>query len=579
VTAADHASDPPALLAPAARAARLRELAVDMPSISLDERDLRDLELLLTGGYAPLRGYASRLEYESVLEAMRLPDGTPWPVPITLAVPEAAADRLSRGDMAALRDREGFMVAVLHVAETFAPQPGREAMALFGTDDPGRHPGAARLLRRAGLRYVAGEVEGLSAPQHYDFTALRRTPAAVRRLLAGRGAERTVACLDPAPLHRMHREMLLTGAAELGAGLFVSPLLTPSPFTEVGYFATVRCLEHFVRRLPRETALLGLTPLYALGAGPRGAALQAIVCRNYGCTHLFVSEFHDDPLPGGQPFYAPWSACEAVDALGCGIAAVPLRPRRYVPAFSLFLDPAEIAPGVTSLAADHAALEGRMARGEDIPDWLTFPEILAELSRLQPPPWRQGFTLFLTGLSGAGKSTLAKVLSVRLQECQDRPVTLLDGDIVRRHLSSELTFSREHRNLNVQRIGYVASEITKNRGIALCAPIAPYPESRLAAREMVSHWGAFIEIHMATPLEVCERRDRKGLYAKARAGIIHGVTGVDDPYLPPEHPELRIDTTGLSPLEAARIVLDYLASRQLIASPACAVAPESPQAS
>lgn len=564
--------EPGSLLAPPGRVAELRELSVDMPSITLDERALRDLELLLTGAFAPLSGYASRREYESVLDAMRLPDGTFWPVPITLSAPADVAARLSPGDMAALRDREGFMLAVIRVSEVFSPDLRREAQALFGTDDPGRHPGVARLAGRQGMSCVAGAVEGLALPQRYDFTHLRRTPARTRRLFAGHGWKRVLNCHDALPLHRMHRDMLLSEAAEIGARLFLTPLITPSPFTEVGSFSTVRCQELFLRRLPPDAGLLGLTPLYSLGAGPRGALLHALASRAYGCTHLFVHERHDDPAPGGTPFYPAWAAFEAVSAASGEIGIVPVRARlrRYVPAFSLFLHPDELAPDVESLDAGHEALERRLARGEDVPDWHSFPEVLAELSRLRPPPERLGFTLFLTGLSGAGKSTLAKVLFVKLQECQDRPVTLLDGDIVRRHLSSELSFSREHRNLNVQRIGYVASEITKNRGIALCAPIAPYPESRRQAREMVSHWGPFIEIHMSTPIEVCEKRDRKGLYAKARAGIIHGVTGVDDPYLPPESPELRIDTSRCTPLEAAGMVLDYLAARRLIApGPGC----------
>jgi sulfate adenylyltransferase len=559
-------ADAETLIVHGRRIARLREQAVDMPSIPLDERALRDLELLLNRGYYPLCGYAGREEYESVLDTMRLPGGTLWPTPVTLAAPAEIARRLPPGGMAALRDREGFMLAVVRVSETFVPDLRREALALFGTDDPARHPGVARLFSRQGMHYVAGGVEGLSLPQRYDFTHLRRTPAKTHRLFAERGWKRIIAYQDTAPLHRMHRDMLLALAAEQGARLFISPIITPSPFTEVGYFSTVRCYEHFLRRLPPEAALLGLTPLYTLGAGPRGAMLHAIVSRNHGCTHMFFNERHDDPFPDGDPFYPAWAAYEAVSAASEDLEIVPVqaRPRRYIPEFSLFMDPAEIKPGIASLAAGHAALEDRLARGEPAPDWLSFPEVLRELSRLRPPASRLGFTLFLTGLSGAGKSTLAKVLYVKLMECQDRPVSLLDGDIVRRHLSSELSFSKEHRNLNVQRIGFVAGEITKNRGIALCAPIAPYPESRRQVREMVSPWGAFIEIHMSTPLAVCEQRDRKGLYARARAGVIHGVTGVDDPYLPPENPELRIDTTLCSPLEAAEIVLDYLKSRQLI---------------
>jgi len=581
---------PETLLVHGPRIELLRRQAVGMPSVFLDAPGLCDLELLLGRGYFPLCGYATRREYESILDDGRLPDGTVWPIPITLPLSGELARGLSPGDAVSLRDPEGFMLAVLRVAETWRPDLCREALAVFGTDDPSRHPGVERLFRRQGTWYAAGGVEGVAFPQHYDFRGLRRTPAQTRDLFATRGWRRVLGYQDATPLHRMHREMLLTAAAEQGARLFISPLTPPSLFTEVGAFPAVRCYEHFVRHMPRDVALLGLTPLYSRGAGPRGALLQAIVNRNYGCTHFLVHENHDDPFPGDAPFYPPWAALEALEAMGSldapegldapessespdsmdagrgrlDIVPVAVRPRRYVPAFSLYLEPREIKADIESEAVSHADLTARLGRGEDIPEWYAFPEVLRELLRTHPTPAHLGFTLFLTGLSGAGKSTLAKVLSIRLLECQDRPVSLLDGDIVRRHLSSELTFSKEHRNLNVQRIGYVASEITKNRGIALCAPIAPYPESRRQAREMVSRFGPFIEIHISTPLSVCEQRDRKGLYAKARAGIIHGVTGVDDPYLPPENPELRIDTTQGTPLEAAEIVLAYLKARRLI---------------
>ncbi|MDQ7832262.1 MAG: bifunctional sulfate adenylyltransferase/adenylylsulfate kinase [Desulfovibrionaceae bacterium] len=548
----------------------LRRQAVDIPSVFLDETALCDLELLLNRGYFPLCGYASQEHYHSILESMRLPDGTVWPVPITLAVPAETAQAMAPGDHVALRDREGYMLAVLRVQELWQPDLRHEALAVYGTEDPERHPAVKRLLARQGVYYLSGGVEGLSLPQRYDFMHLRRTPAQMTRLLSERGWRKVIGFQDASLLHRMHREMLLAAAAEQGARLFLSPLITPSPVTELSSFPVVRCYEHFHRRLPRESAMLGLTPMYNRQAGPRGAMLQAIVNRNYGCTHFLIHARHDDPFPGDEGFYPEWSAHEAIAAHAEELEIAPLRvrPRRYAPEFSLYMAPDEITDGVESHEVSQADLERRLARGEEIPSWYTFPEVLRELGRLHPPPSALGFTLFLTGLSGAGKSTLAKVLYIKLQECQDRPVSLLDGDIVRRHLSSELTFSREHRNLNVQRIGFVASEITKNRGIALCAPIAPYPESRQQVRDMISPWGAFIEIHMSTPLSVCEQRDRKGLYAKARAGVIHGVTGVDDPYVPPENPELRIDTSASTPQEAAELVLDFLVKRQLIA-PVC----------
>lgn len=548
----------------------LKKQAITMLSIFLDDATLCDLELLLNRGYFPLCGYNTKKEYTSIIETMRLPGGTLWPIPLTISVAPDTAQKISPGEPVALRDREGFMLAVLHVKELWRPDLRLEALALYGTDDPGKHPAVKALFLNPDVFYLAGDVEGLSLPQRYDFTPLRRTPAMMTRLLSDRGWRSVMGFQDNAPVHRMHREMLLAAAAEQGARLFLSPMINPSSVAETHSFPIIRCFEHFYNHIPKDAALFGLTPMYNRMAGPRGALLHAIVNRNYGCTHFLVHARHDDPFIQSQGFYPDWSAHELLTthAEELEIEPVRIKLRRYVPEFSLFMNPDEIKHGVESLEVSHADLERRLAGGEEIPSWYTFPEILRELERMHPPASSLGFTLFLTGLSGAGKSTLAKVLYIKLQECQDRPVSLLDGDIVRHHLSSELTFSREHRNLNVQRIGFVASEITKNRGIALCAPIAPYPESRQRVREMISLWGAFIEIHMSTPLSVCEQRDRKGLYAKARAGIIQGVTGVDDPYVPPEHPELRIDTSACTPQEAADQVLDYLMKQQFIA-PTC----------
>lgn len=561
-----NATNAETLIVHGRRIGLLRDEAVNMPSLFLDEADLCDLELLLNRGYFPLCGYATKEECAAILSDMSLPDGTFWPVPITLSVPRDATGELGPGSRVALRDREGFMLAVLDITQIWEPDRREWARSVYGTDEAGRHPAVERLLGARDMVCLAGPIEGLSLPQHYDFPLLRLTPAQINRLLADRGWRRMIGFQDVSPLHVMHREVLLSCAAEHGARLFIAPLLPPAAFTEVDSFSTVRCFEHFVRNLPPQAAVLCLPPILRRRAGPRGAMLQAVVNRNYGCTHFLVHERHDDPFPDENPFYPPWSALEALDAVSgrMEIRPLPFLPRRYVPEFSVYMAPGEIKEEISSVTVDHADLEARLARGEEIPQWYAFPEVVRELLRTRPPAHQLGFTLFLTGLSGAGKSTVAKVLSIMLQESQHRPVSLLDGDIVRRHLSSELTFSQEHRNLNVQRIGYVASEITKNRGIALCAPIAPYPESRRAVREMVSPWGPFIEIYVSTPLSVCEQRDRKGLYARARAGILRGVTGVDDPYLPPENPELEIDTSACSPREAAQVVLDYLASQGLI---------------
>lgn len=542
------------------RIERLKKDAVNMPSLFLSPEELCDLELLLNRGLFPLLGYMNRQDYESVLEDMRLQNGVFWPFPVTLRAPREQAASLAPGSQVSLCDPEGFMLAVLQVEDVWEPDLEREAKAVFSTRDPLSHPEAARLMAGKDVLYLGGRVEGVHMPQHYDFIHLRRSPSQLHREFSERGWHSVLGFQCETPLHCMHKEMLLSSALELGAKLLISPLIGPTHATNVSHFTLVRCHEHFIKHLPRNAAMLHLTPLRRLGAGPRGALMHALVSRNFGCSHFMVHEHHDEPESAGGPFYPAAAALEALERHknDLDIEPVPVRPRVYVRDFNMFVLPEEAKEGMEAVEISHDDLSRMLEKGEPVPEWFSFPEIIEELRRATPPRSQQGFTLFLTGLSGAGKSTLAKVLYVKLLELQDRPVTLLDGDIVRRNLSSELTFSKEHRQLNVRRIGFVASEITKNRGIAICAPIAPYEDSRLEARSLVSHYGGFVEIYMSTPLEVCEQRDRKGLYAKAKAGLIQGVTGVDDPYEPPRLPEVAIDTTEITPSEGAALILKHL---------------------
>lgn len=549
------------LLVPSEQVQEIKAASLNFLSIALDPAQLCDLELLLSGAYAPLGGYMGREDFESVLASMRLADGTPWPLPVSLAVTGAVAEKLSLGQKVALRDGEGFMVAVLTVGSLFEVDPAQVARAVFGPGDLAQHPGAA--ARRSDRTWrVGGLLEGLALPGHCDFTELRRTPAATRDVLARQGWSKVLGVQLGRFPHRGDQASILEAAERVGAAILLLQPAGEAMAPSLEHFAAVRCARHFAARLPASSTLLGLLPYRPLGAGPRQALLEAILLRNHGCTHFLVSRHQADPLEAedGQTWYPAGAAQGLVEefAKEIGIAMVAATPMvsladrdRYVPAET-------VSPGQAARTLSASELRRRLEFGLDIPDWYAFPEMVRELRQVFPPRSRQGFTLFMTGLPGAGKSTLAKLLYVALMERLSRPVSLLDGDIVRRHLSSELTFSKAHRNLNIERIGFVASEITKNGGIALCAPIAPYASSRRRAREMVSQFGGFVEIHMATPLAVCERRDRKGLYAKARAGVIKGVTGIDDPYEVPEQAEIVVDATAMPPEEAVRTVLGYL---------------------
>jgi len=543
------------------RAEPLRQEAVTLPSLNLKTRQLCDLELLLTRAFYPLKGFMTQIDYESVLDTMRLSTGELWPMPVCLDVSDELGEKLRPGERLALRDKEGFLLAVLTVSDVWQPDLRREALAAYGTDDPDTHPSVRFLLNKVGKWYVGGSLEGLSLPLHFDFQELRLAPSDLHRRFTQSGWRRVIGFQSGEHLHCAHKEMISRAAREAGASILLQPAVGVQHNGDLDQYALIRAYQAFVRQFPRNTICLGLLPLYQRKAGPREALLQALVWRNYGCTHFLVAGDHADPFCEGERLFYPQDAAQELiraHEAETGIAMVPMRGMVYVEERGEYLPEDEVESGMSVRSISSLELKRRLEHGLDIPTWFSFPDVVEELRRAHPPRSRQGFTVFLTGLSGAGKSTVAKVLLARFLEMRDRPVTLLDGDIVRRNLSSELNFSKEHRELNVRRIGFVAGEITKNGGIAICAPIAPYPEARGHNRELISAYGGFVEVYMNTPLSVCEQRDRKGLYAKARAGIIKGVTGIDDPYIPPTNPEVTIDTTQMTPQEAAQMILLYL---------------------
>lgn len=546
------------LLVPAAERAALKAEAAHLPAWDLTPRQLCDLELLINGAFSPLEGFMGSADHARVCAEMRLADGTLWPMPITLDVSQAFADALGDARRIALRDPEGVALAVLDIDELYTPDREAEAAQVFGTTDP-LHPGVAWLLRQANPVCVGGRVHGLELPRHYDFGHLRATPAELRERFARLGWTRIVAFQTRNPMHRAHLELTFRAARMAEANLLIHPVVGMTKPGDIDHYTRVRCYEKLLRHYPAQTTALSLLHLAMRMGGPREALWHAIIRKNHGCSHFIVGRDHAGPGKGadGQPFYGPYDAQQLVarhqDELG--ITMVPFHEMVYVHERAQYVPADEVAAGETVLNISGTELRRRLHEGLDIPEWFTYPEVIEELRRTHPPRDRQGFTVFFTGLSGSGKSTLANALLVRLLELGTRPVTLLDGDIVRKHLSSELGFSKEHRNLNVQRIGFVAAEITKNGGIAICAPIAPYAESRAQVRAMIAQYGVFVEIHLATPLEVCESRDRKGLYALARAGKLKEFTGISDPYETPEQPELRIDTSELSPEEAVQNIV------------------------
>jgi sulfate adenylyltransferase len=564
LTATPHGGKLVDLVVHGERVAAAQEESRHWRSWDLTPRQVCDLELLSCGAFSPLEGFLSRRDYDAVLMDMRLADGTLWPIPIVLDVTETFAESVRPGDALALRDAEGVMLAVLHLEEMWTPDRLAEARAVYGTTST-EHPGVAALLDRTHPVYLGGRVEALQLPTHYDYRSIRRTPAEVRAEFARRGWTRVVAFQTRNPMHRAHQELTLRASRDANARVLIHAVVGMTKPGDVDHYTRVRCYESIIESYPPNTAMLSLLPLAMRMAGPREALWHAIIRKNFGCSHLIVGRDHAGPGSdaSGKPFYGPYDAQELLRRFSAEleIQMVPFQNMVYIQEHDRYVPENEVPPGTHVLNLSGTELRRRLARGDEIPEWFTFPAVARELQRTHPPRRAQGFTVFFTGLSGSGKSTIANVLLVRLLELGGRGVTMLDGDLVRKHLSSELGFSREHRDINIRRIGFVASEITRNGGIAVCAPIAPYENIRQEVRSMIEPAGGFVLVHVATPLEVCEQRDRKGLYAKARAGILKQFTGISDPYEVPVQPEVSIDTTEVSAGQAADRILEYLAAQ------------------
>ncbi len=559
---APHGGELIDLIVPAKKAAELKAESREFPSWDLTPRQVCDLELLMSGGFSPLTGFMNKADFEGVCQNMRLTSGVLWPIPITLDVKEEFAKTLKAGSSkVALRDGEGVMLAVLHVEDIWQPDRKAEADAVYKSTSAA-HPGADYAINKANPWYIGGRIEGVEAPHHYDFRSLRLTPAEVRAEFARLGWKRVVAFQTRNPMHRAHVELTFRAAKGVEASLLIHPSVGMTKPGDVDYFTRVRCYQLLLPKYPQNTAKLSLLPLAMRMGGPREAIWHALIRKNHGVTHFIVGRDHAGPGKDtdGKPFYGPYDAQELFKKheKDIGVAMVPFQMMVYLEDQDKYFPQDEVPKGARVLDISGTELRQRLNEGRDIPGWFTYPEVVQELRRSFPPRHKQGVTIFFTGLSGSGKSTIANVLMTKFLEMGGRPVTILDGDLVRKNLSSELGFSKEHRDINIRRIGYVASEITKNGGIAICAPIAPYEATRKAVRQMIEPHGGFILVHIATTVEVCEQRDRKGLYAKARAGILKEFTGISDPYEVPEKAEVVINTGELSPEEAAQAIILHL---------------------
>jgi sulfate adenylyltransferase len=527
-------------------------LSHELPALTLSARQTCDLEMLLNGGFAPLQSFMSREDYESVMDQMRLSSGELWPMPVMLDIDRAYAETLKAGDEIALRDAEGLLLAVLQVTEMWEVDRQREALAVFGTDDL-THPGVAYLFNQTKDFYVSGRLVGIALPCHYDFASLRHTPVELMAEFAKLGWEKIVAFQTRNPMHRAHQELTVRAAKQTGANILIHPVVGMTKPGDIEYYLRVRCYRHVINTYPHGIAMLSLLPLAMRMGGPREAVWHALIRKNYGCTHFIVGRDHAGPGKdsAGKLFYDPYAAqtlaLQHQDEMG--ITIVPFQEMVYSHKSDTYFPidefPKDETPGVIS----GTELRNALQHNKEIPVWFSYPSVIDELRRAYPLKHKQGFTVFLTGLPSSGKSTLANALLIKLREITERQVTLLDGDVIRTHLSHGLGFSREDRETNITRVGFVAKEITKHGGIAICALVAPFSRPRDEVRQMVSEVGGYIEIYVATSLAVCEKRDRKGLYKKAREGLIKQFTGVSDPYEEPSNPEMKIETSEATPEE------------------------------
>ena len=559
-----------------------RSRANALPSLQLGQRAVCDIELLAQGGFSPLDRFMGRADYERVLGEMRLADGTLFPLPVTLPVPLSEGVRLDHE--IALRSATNELLAIMRIDEIYEWDLEEEAHSVIGSSDS-RHPWIAA-LHRQGRRYISGPLHVLELPHHFDFKELRLSPAATRRRLAETGHTNVVAFQTRNPLHRVHEELTKRAIQDLDGTLLLHPVVGLTKPGDVDHYTRVRTYRALASKYyDKDRVLLALLPLAMRLAGPKEALWHAIIRRNYGANHLIVGRDHASPGDDsqGKPFYGPYEAQEMVARYSgeTGVVPVPFQEFVYLPEESRYEEVTRVSRnGKTASISGTEVREQYLNKGRKLPEWFTRPEVAEILGDTYPPRHKQGACIWFTGLSGAGKSTTAEVLAVLLQE-HGRTVTLLDGDVIRTHLSNGLGFSKEDRDTNIRRIGFVASEIARHGGIAICAAISPYLATRNDVRSMVGG-GRFIEVYVDTPIEICEARDTKGLYASARRGDLKGFTGIDDPYEEPLNPEIRLTTTDRTSEENARQVIAYLANSGLViaadAGPVEAADRESPAA-
>ncbi|KAK1825747.1 hypothetical protein QBC39DRAFT_366123 [Podospora conica] len=551
---------------------RQSELAAEaetLPALLLSERQLCDLELLITGGFSPLEGFLNEKDYNGVVKESRLADGVLFSMPITLDLSQETIDELQvkPGARITLRDfRDDSNLAILTVDDVYKPDKAVEAKEVFGGDE--EHPAVQYLFNTAKEFYVGGKLEAINRLQHYDFVDLRYTPAELRLHFDKLGWSKVVAFQTRNPMHRAHRELTVRAARSHQANVLIHPVVGLTKPGDIDHFTRVRVYKALLPRYPNGMAVLGLLPLAMRMGGPREAVWHAIIRKNHGATHFIVGRDHAGPGKNskGVDFYGPYDAQYEVEKYKdeLGIVVVPFQMMTYLPDSDEYAPVDEIPKGVRTLNISGTELRSRLRSGREIPEWFSYPEVVKVLRESHPARSQQGFTIFLTGYQNSGKDQIARALQVTLNQQGGRSVSLFLGETVRHELSAELGFSREDRDKNIARIAFVASELTRSGAAVIAAPIAPFESARQHARELVEKYGDFYLIHVATPLEYAEKTDKRGIYKKARAGEIKGFTGVDDPYETPVKPNLVVDVEKHSVRSIVHQIILLLESQGLL---------------
>lgn len=536
-------------------------MGYDMLKWVLTQRQRCDLELLLNGGFDPVFNFISQADYENILTHCRLVNNHLFPIPVNLDVSEAFAKQVSIGDKIGLHDSDNMLLAYMTITDKWKPNKYTEIEKVYGTKDIS-HPGVNYILNMAGEWYLGGKLEAVKLPQHYDFLELRHTPKTLKQTFAKLGWSKIVGFQTRNPLHRAHLELTLRAANHIDGNVLLHPVVGITKPGDIDYFTRVRCYSKLLEYYPDKNAMLSLLPLAMRLAGPRSALWHALIRKNYGCTHFIIGRDHAGPGKdkNNQPFYPPYAAQEFVKSYEkeIGIHILTFSEMVYVKERNKYCQVNEIKQNETQLNISGTELRNLLLTNKPIPSWFSFPEVIQELKRAYPPKSKRGFTIFFTGLSGSGKSTLARLLMIKLMSFGRTNISFLDGDIIRYNLNFDLGFTKEDRNLNISRMGFIAGEITKVGGVALCSAIAPYAEARNQNRTLISQYGSYIEIYVKASVEECTKRDTKGLYQKALKGEITNLTGVNDPYEAPTNPELVINTDKQSPEQSLNIIIEYL---------------------